>query len=297
MTIPRPETSQAPSPFRPERSKKRPKKVPTLNELAETTTKVAKNLWKSLTDLVTKLSPKESKGLMPALTGFLAFFTKDLPGKLSKKIKEGKEKRENKKKRKGKKEKVGKKPKKIKTNVKLKELMGEIKLEQKPLDHTKIHSAPFEKGNDGITLCAKTSNANLKQFGFDRFFSATAAIAALNAGRPFDTTGLPSGHAHHIMDYYIKSNRFEKFVGSNEKIYNQLKGNTRNVAHLVVKSSSMKWEHSAIAFRSETDGNWYVLDPYRSGRSQEPIPFEKYSGNIKIAVPLSASKNPSKAIA
>ena len=121
MTIPRPETSQAPSPFRPERFKKRPKEVPTLAKLAETTTKVVKNLWKSLTDLVTKLSPKESKGLMPALTGFLAFFTKDLPGKLSKKIKEGKEKRENKKKRRGKKEKVGKKPKKIKTNVKRKE--------------------------------------------------------------------------------------------------------------------------------------------------------------------------------
>lgn len=164
---------------------------------------------------------------------------------------------------------------------------------QKEFDHNQIISAPFERGKPsekypkGVTLCSKTAYLNLVRLGGFRHGDFFNAKHALKEGRP--RAGIPVGDAHDVMDYYMKFD-LEKYVGTpNKVIIDQLKTSVSNLVDLVVKSSSYKWEHRAVAFRSNADGNWYVLDPYRAGRSEKPVPIEEYSGNIKIAVPLSVS--------
>ncbi len=312
MPIPRPETSQAPSP-RPERSKKRPKKVPTLNELAETTKKVADSLWKSLTGFVTKLSTKDSKGLMPALTGILALFTKgfqNLPGKLSKKIEEGKERRENKKRKKAEKEKMGKKLKKIKTNVKLNELMGKIKPEQKRFDHTKIKSHPFQRGRSskkypkGITLCSLTAKKNLEMLCPGKIYRSIRSkphtkadiqkVREDAAAGKFDIKDvMPTGNADDVQQFYLALRKPDMITGNLPKDYIEQLNETNKTVCDILTFGSTKYDHRAAGFKG-IDGNWYVLDPYKRGGSTAPMLFEDYIVKNKIdigfVVPINTSR-------
>lgn len=266
-----------------------------LEKLAEDTFERIEKLWDGFSEFVIELPvAKYLAPIMPALKGindfFAALFKKE-------KKEEAKEKPEEETKTElatlaGTIIPTEKEPEV--TMEEIGQIVAEIK-PQKQFKHTEVESAPFERGlpppgkEKGTPLCSRTGFKNLRMMGGfveEDFFSATEGRRLLAKGEKPKGI-IPVGHAHDVESYYILAN-IKKYTGRNEDIHKQLKEGGENLVDLVVKSQSYTYEHRAVAFLSNVDGQWYVLDPYQRGATTKPILFEKYikKANIKIAVPL-----------
>jgi hypothetical protein len=146
----------------------------------------------------------------------------------------------------------------------------------------------------GVTLCSGTALKNLRQVGCTHIFRAKDALRELDRNPDATFTGIPQGNAIDVMNFYRKSRHHPKIAGtpSNKDLPDKLDSSGKKIADILVDSSS-PYEHRAVAFKSLKDGHWYILDPYRSGRSQKPIPFALYRGKVEFAVPLQADTAPS----
>ncbi|MBI5422122.1 hypothetical protein HZA44_03235 [Candidatus Peregrinibacteria bacterium] len=166
-------------------------------------------------------------------------------------------------------------------------------------DHTQLESEPYEVSErTKVTLCSGTALKNLQKVGCTHFFSATVALKALEKDPEATFDGVPSGDAIDVMNFYKKSPRHRKIPGTalNRDLPAQLDTTGKYLADILVDSSS-PYEHRAMAFKSVSDGHWYILDPYRADKSQKPIPFADYKGKIEFAVPLTADTAPAMALA
>jgi len=175
------------------------------------------------------------------------------------------------------------------TQDQLEQLQSSI---QPLFDHTQIESEPYKTSDrTGVTLCSGTALLNLRKMGAFKdkdFFSAKLAVEKLTKNPDMVFTGIPSGDAIDVRNFYIMSNHIQKIPGSttNEAIPGKLDASGKNLADILVDSTS-PWEHRAVAFKSVKDGHWYILDPYRAGQSTKPLPLEQYKAKIMFAIPLS----------
>ncbi len=162
------------------------------------------------------------------------------------------------------------------------------------LDHTQLKSAPFDRDKQTkTTLCSTTALINLQKMGCSRLFRATTATASLEKDPNALWPGVPAGNAVDVKNFYNKSRHHTKFKGPNPLV--QLNNCKENLADILVKSSS-RFGHRAVAFKSENDDCWYILDPYRPPYDIKPIPFEEYNGEILFAIPIVADIAPSIAL-
>lgn len=165
-------------------------------------------------------------------------------------------------------------------------------------DHTQLESDPYEVSErTKVTLCSGTAFKNLRKMGCAHYFSATVALKALANDPDANWPGIPSGDAIDVMNFYKQSRHHPKITGtpSNRDLPAHLDATGKNLADILVDSSS-PYEHRAVAFKSVSDGHWYILDPYRADKSQKPIPFADYKGKIEFAVPLTADTAPAIAL-
>jgi len=267
---------------------------------------VLTKMWGRFTEMVGGLNKKYLAPLMAPLTGWLDNFAGlKLPKPEDKKDKDKK----NKEKKEGdedktKKEMADKKealPEKPGTKVELAALMGEIEIGERPrFDQTKIQSNPVEVDQNGTTLCSLTAKKNLQMLCPNKIFRSIRRGAHTKrdiqqvredaAAGKFDLKDvIPTGNADDVQQYYYALRKNDTISGVlPEDFTGQLDQTGKTVCDIVTYGGT-KYDHRAAGFKG-TDGQWYVLDPYRSGGNTNPISFEdyikKYKTDIAFVVPI-----------
>lgn len=137
-----------------------------------------------------------------------------------------------------------------------------------------IRSHPFERSTKGTTLCSKTARLNARDIFGVRVPQAHAKAAVESPpiqgeqkkGTYQETLDYRSdgGASFASMQAYLRYLHAEKWV---------------NMCDMLVQSRS-PYGHRIILFKSETDGQRYVLDPYRSNdltpNNTDPKPADEY---------------------
>lgn len=137
-----------------------------------------------------------------------------------------------------------------------------------------IRSHPFERSTKGTTLCSKTARLNARDIFGVRVPQAHAKAAVESPpiqgeqkkGTYQETLDYRSdgGTSFASMQAYLRYLHAEKWV---------------NMCDMLVQSRS-PYGHRIILFKSETDGQRYVLDPYRSNdltpNNTDPKPADEY---------------------
>ncbi|MBN2096181.1 hypothetical protein JW752_02155 [Candidatus Peregrinibacteria bacterium] len=249
-------------------------------------------LWGKFSEMVGGLNKKYLAPLMAPLTGWLDNFADlKLPGLDEKKDKDkkGKEKTP-----------PEKRPEKPETKVKLDELMGEIEIGERPrFDPAKIQSHPVEVDRNGTTLCSLTAKKNLEMLCPGKIFQSISPdhtkrdiqrVREGAAAGKFDLKDvIPTGNADDVQQYYYSLRKNDTISGVLPKDFtDQLNATGKTVCDIITYGGT-KYDHRAAGFKG-TDGQWYVLDPYRSGRNTNPISFEDYikknKTDIAFVVPI-----------
>lgn len=276
-----------------------------LGSVLEMVVKQSKDIFKWFGNFFDKV---KEKGLKESLMGpFIGFLnsTESLP----KEEKESPKKKEIVKKEKS--------PEAIKetdsaelARLKLKKEIEEAKAKPKPepFDQDILKSNPWEVGENGITLCSKTAKLNLSMLAHGKTFASVRPhpdtqedIKKIRenakAGEYRLEDVIPTGNADDIQQFYITARHEDLVFGDAKEKIRTLNLSGKTVCDIVTKGST-KYDHRAAGFKGN-DGNWYVLDPYRSKRETNPIPFqdyeEKYHTDILFVVPIdnSGASNPS----
>lgn len=254
-----------------------------------------KKLWGSFSEMLKRLPTQRLAGIMPALTGMLTWFGIEKKAETpSENHKEALQQTREKT--------TEPEPKKN-----LEALRQEIETEKKakieapkPFNLQKIRSNPYEVGSNGITLCSLTAKKNLEMLcPGKKFISINPRQAAkdiqnikeeVKAGKFRLEEVIPTGNADDIEQFYLDTHA-PIIRGNAEEKIRQLDLSGKTVCDIVTFGST-RFGHRSAGFKG-TDGQWYVLDPYRYARRTEPILFkeyvEKYGTDIKFVVPIDTS--------
>lgn len=155
---------------------------------------------------------------------------------------------------------------------------------------------------DGMTYCSLTARLNIDKLApGKKFMPIQHATVKQDIQKIRDDASrgiyslkdvIPTGDARDIEMFYIIARKEDTLSGNTDEKINGLNQSGKTVCDIVTAADSM-FGHRAVGFKG-TDGNWYVLDPYRYPNRVEPIPLKEYADNpnitIKFVVPIDTSR-------
>ncbi len=149
---------------------------------------------------------------------------------------------------------------------------------------------PKRTGYQFVSIKAKTMDADIE-----------SVISNVEAGKIElkDIVAMGDGHRvkvfHETMKAHYSNYPMIDAQSTDEQV--RLLNDSGKTVCDIIMSGGTKFGHRAVGFKSETDGNWYVQDPYRFDTTK-PIRFEEYAKKttqvdkrkIHFIVPIDTSR-------